>query len=103
MSDLNVPIIKVEVESARRQIMHMLQQSGNELHKATESAVKAELDRMFDGDTLQRHVQQRAKHYVEAAVNEAIEEYFKYGAGGKSVKDAATKILDDMFKVDGVA
>ena len=93
----SVPIIRVEVESARRQIVHLLQQSGRELQEATEAALKSELDRVFDPEALQLHVRSIAKQYVDQAIKKAVESYFSYGNGGKSVRKAAHAILDDMF------
>ena len=98
MSEPNMPpVIRVEVESARRQIAYMLQQSSDELNRMTQEALDAEMERFFKQDNLERMIRDMARPRVQSAVEGAVKDYFAYGPGGQTIKKAAFEILDEMF------
>lgn len=100
MSKLNVPVIKVEVESARRQISYMLGEYGRQLQAETEAALNAELKRALDPELLEQTITLMAKEHVKAAIQEAVKSYFQYGSGKRTLRAAVDKYLDEVFSVD---
>lgn len=100
MKDINVPVIRVEIESARRQIMYMLGETGRQLHAETESALNAELERALAPEQLEQTITLMAREHVRAAIQEAVKSYFGYGNGKRTLRNAVDKYLDEVFSVD---
>lgn len=93
MAHEGLPVIRLELEGVRRQIAHMLQDSNGELAEFT----KQKLAEVLTTANIEAQVQALAKQEIERAVRSAVEQYFRWGDGQKTLRAVIDATLNDAF------
>lgn len=83
------PLVKLEVQEMKYQIMHYLQQ-----HHAD---VEAEVERQIEHAIATYNFQARVTEAVHKAIDSTIQSYFGYGDGFAFVSNAVMETLNRLF------
>lgn len=97
MNNMNAPvIIRLELESLRHQIRALISQQALDI----DSMIKASLDEFVVEEHLKALVRQKTREVTEACVKDSIEHFFRYGAGGRSIREAVEeKLQNDLAAI----
>jgi 4-aminobutyrate aminotransferase-like enzyme len=91
---MEFPIIRIELENMRHQIIHHLGAHHEELEKYVSEQVKKAVDDFDYRDAVRR----LAAQAVQDAVKKAVEYFFFYGKGKETVERAVRDSLEDMYR-----
>ncbi len=83
------PIIKLEIQEMKHQVLHHL---GN-FHREVSEQVEAQIEEAIKGFQFEQHVHK----YVQDALEKSVKEYFTYGDGFKRVSEATQTVLNGLF------
>ncbi len=94
---MNIPVIKLEVESMKYTVVTALQQ-----HAALmDSSIQAAVESYCTPENIDAVVQEAAKQALDAAVKQEVRDYFwRWNANGRmAVREAAFAFLDEQYPV----
>lgn len=90
----NMPMVRIELEGMKHQIVHALASHNEEIEKAIEEQLAATIKTFPFEET----VRQLAREVISASIKEALEYYFKYGEGRDVVKKSILERLDKLYE-----
>lgn len=85
---MNLPIIKLEIDGIRHQVIHAFAQHNSEI----EIAVNEEFKRQIDAFNFSDAVTREFRTAMESAIRSAIERYF-YEGGGRALVAAKVQAV----------
>lgn len=97
MGNPELPMIRVELESMRRQMVHAFAAEQLELDEMFQAA----LEKALDPEAIQKRLERDAKMWVESAVGDAVKEYFCFGNGKRAIREECDRMLDDLLGPKG--
>jgi hypothetical protein len=86
----NAPILRLQLDGLRAQIMHQLGDLGGEMNASVEAQIKAYLT----PETLTDLIADAVSRTIPQAINDAVKVYFSYGPGKDTIKIAVTHMLE---------
>lgn len=89
-------VIRLELETLRHQVSQMLSDQALDI----DNQIKAALDEFCKEDHLGSHIREVTRKVTEQAVQSAVENFFRYGAGFQAIEAAVTERLNaDLAKL----
>ena len=88
---MNIPIIRLEVESMRQTMALALTEYTSQLDTDLHNAI----DAYCTPDNLRRVIEQEANRTLEQVIREQVKAWFIYGAGREVIKRAVEQKLRD--------
>ena len=88
---MNLPIIRLELENLRYQVVHALAAH----HREIETQTNEMLAKAIESFDFKAVVLAEANKVITATVEKAVREHFAYGDGHKAIKEAVTQALGD--------
>ena len=83
------PIIKLELDNMRQAILYSLAKYNNEIEKAVDEELKKVVEN-FDYENIVISI-------ANEALKDAIESYFKYGEGRRTIEKSVNEALSKAF------
>lgn len=87
------PIIRLEIDGMKTSMMHMVSEKLLDL----DADIKRLLDAELESGRIEEMLDKLVKEAVDASLRESVKVYFTYGAGRRTVKERAQKVLDEIF------
>jgi hypothetical protein len=94
---LNTPIIRVEIEGIRQQLVHAFHQSLLDL----DAQFKLAVDRALDPERIQQILDEEARRTLDLILAQETRRFFTNGPGLAAVRATVNERLDEMFSDTG--
>lgn len=89
-----MPVIRIEVEGMRQQILHAFGQYNEEIEKE----VDRQLKQVIENFPFEEYIEHECRGMIEESIRKALMSFFQYGAGAKAIEQAITSALERSFK-----
>ena len=91
---INYPIVRLELQHMKQSIMHALMGYQEEISQS----VAKQLEQVIETFDFEQAVENAARESIQDAINQ----YFKYGDGHEMIKSSVNKAMNDFFRnLDG--
>ena len=96
---MNVPIIRIELESMRYGIQQALMQHTLNI----DERVQKEIDQFATEENLAAIIGAEVRKAISSAVSEEVRRFFMYtGRGRMVIREAVTEYLNDAYPLEGL-
>jgi NAD+--asparagine ADP-ribosyltransferase len=91
---MNVPIIRLELESMKQSILFAL----SERNFSIDQQIKEALDKYLEKNNIQGIIDASVEKAIDSIVKEESDHFFRYGSGAKVIRDSIQQTLSNNAK-----